>query len=247
VTILPPYDTAVASLNSQTASLKVLPGTVYTNGLKLEVFANATRQQVEAGNVGAGEISHVDSFDSNGGYGNNHTRRVSGWFIPPTSDTYTFFVAGDDDTDLFLSTDATAANKKLIAQEKGWSPARNWLTMGGGGDDASKRSDQWTDADFNPAWTTATPLVAGQRYYIEAVLHNGTGGDNLGVTYQTATQMADPNWGLVFTNGAPSLLQATNNNIAHITSRLPTERCPAAAESWSTKAKRPTSAPRQHG
>ncbi|HWH70689.1 MAG TPA: hypothetical protein VNT26_14970, partial [Candidatus Sulfotelmatobacter sp.] len=40
------------SLTSATGIVTVLPGVNYTNGLKVEVFPGATRQEVEAGNVG---------------------------------------------------------------------------------------------------------------------------------------------------------------------------------------------------
>ena len=46
--------------------------------------------------------------------------------------------------------------------------------------------------------------------------------DNVAVTFQTTNQMADPNWTIIFTNGSASLLNATNNDIALITSATTT-------------------------
>jgi hypothetical protein len=217
-----PYNTL--SVTSSVATLTVNPPSfVYTNGLKREFFAGATRQNVEIGSVGrANSISMVSGAQLPGGFGDNYSDRFSGYFIPPTTAAYVFFVAADDDTDLFLSTDSTPANKALIAQEPGWSPNLNWLTSGSGGvfDPAQKRSDQWSPDPLNiPAVNpNGFYLTQGNLYYIEVVHHQGGGGDNFAITYQTTNQIADPNWLTVFNNGTNSLLQASNNNIALVTS-----------------------------
>lgn len=197
--------------NTGSVSMDVLPPVYYTNGLKLEMFVGVTNlSAVEQGNVGpANWLAVMSNLDNPGGYGSNYVTRVSGWFLPPTTDNYVFFVATADDSDLFLSTDATAENKVYIAQEPGWSGLDAWLNGG-----TQARSDTFV----NPV-TGATPgangipLTADEPYYLELVHHEDGGADNFGVTYQTATQMAGPNWANVFTNGAPSLLQASNHNI----------------------------------
>jgi len=99
-----------------------------------------------------------------------------------------FFVAGDDDSDLFLSTDDKPANKKLIAQEQGWSNEAQWTTTPSG-DATAKRSDQFTGTQW-PSGNTIT-LKAGQKYYIEGVHHEGGGGDNFSATYMLDTE-GDP-------------------------------------------------------
>ncbi len=111
---------------------------------------------------------------------------VSGYFIPKVTTNYVFFVSSDDDTDLYLSTDSTAANKSLIAQETGWSNSRQWLSSAGNSQLPQKRSDQWSPDTFSFPYAGGIPLVAGSNYYIEAVHHQGTGGDNLAVTFSFA-------------------------------------------------------------
>jgi PA14 domain. len=178
------------------ATLTVNPGSVtYTNGLKEEFFAGATRLGAEIGNVGPGVVRLVTSADSAGGFGDNHARRYSGYFIPPANDGYVFFVASDDDCDVFLSTDSNPVNKQLIAQEVGYSGTRNWQTIGGNGSTpGQKRSDQWSpDGGTTVPYSGGIQLVAGQKYYLEAVMHNGVGGDNWALTYQTTNELAfDP-------------------------------------------------------
>ena len=217
-TVQPPYNTLVTGMNSATGTLAVLPGAVYyTNGLKQEFFSGGNRVPVEQGNVGqATRITRLAGLDSAGGLGDNYTTRNSGWFIPPATDDYVFFLACDDDTDLFLALDGNPATKRIVAQETAWSGTRSWLTVGGG-DALQTRSDTWTpDGGATTPYATGIHLTAGTPYYLELVHHNGGGGDNYGVTYQTITQIQDPNWPIDFTNGAPSLM--TSDKLVLITS-----------------------------
>jgi len=219
-TIPPPYNTSVSSITSSTGTLTVNPGTVYTYGLKTELFTNETTG-ADVGNVEAGDsapaawIALRKDFDDPGGYGNNYVSRVSGYFIPPTTTNYVFFIASDDNSDLFLSPDTSATNKTLVAQETGWDPMDGWLG-GGTGIPPQKRSDQWTNSVGVAPWASGIPLISGKYYYIEAVHWQGGGGDSLGVTFQTTDQISDPNWPTLFTNGTYSIMQASNQNIAYI-------------------------------
>jgi hypothetical protein len=201
-------------LISATGTVTVLTGVTYTNGLKVEVFSGATRQEVEAGNVApATAISLASSFETPFNVGIlNFTRRVSGYFIPPASGDYVFFISSDDDGDLFLSTDSNPAHKRLIAQENNWSNSRQWVSSGGNSTISQKRSDQWSpDQGANVPYGVGIPLTAGQSYYIEGLEHQGVGGDNFAVTYKLIAE-ADP------LDGDAPLLQATNHNIAVMTS-----------------------------
>ncbi len=205
------------TLTSATGTVTVLTGSLtYTNGLKEEMFLGATRGTVEGGAVGkANSVNLLPGFEAaiNDGI-NNYAHRVSGYFIPPVTTNYVFFVCSDDDSDLFLSTDSSPANKRLIAQETVWSNSRQWQSSGGGSTLAQKRSDQWSpDGGVTTPYASGISLTAGQLYYIEGVHHQGGGGDNFAATYTYLfagnTNPAD---------GDAPLLQATNYNIALITS-----------------------------
>jgi hypothetical protein len=216
--LLAPYN--AITVNSATAAIGVLPGVFKTNGLKIEMFTGAaSRTVVEVGNIGPATWVGVEpNCDDPGGYGNYYATRVSGWFIPPTTDNYTFYVATDDDSDLFLSTDKTIGNKRLIAQETVWMNIDQWLAGGTGtGSWSQNNSDTWADPFGNSPWQAGIQLNAGQPYYIENVHYQGTGGDCFSVTYQTATMKADPNWFTTFTNGTPSLLYGTSNTLMYAT------------------------------
>jgi len=200
------------SLTSSAAVVTVLPSPFATGYLKYEYFPGHTRQEVEAGTAGSAapggatlgsdKSGGITSFRAGNGFADNYANRISGFFIPPSNGNYIFFLTGDDDSDLFLSTDENPANKKLIAQEQGWSNEAQWTTTPSG-DATAKRSDQFTGSQW-AGGPGPINLKAGQKYYIEGVHHEGGGGDNFSATYALDTD-GDP------TDGDPSRM--TNNVI----------------------------------
>ena len=56
----------------------------------------------------------------------NYGVQLKGFLHPPTTDDYQFAIASDDNSQLWLSTDADPANRVLIAQETGWQPIRKF-------------------------------------------------------------------------------------------------------------------------
>jgi hypothetical protein len=114
--------------------------------------------------------------------------QMVGYFYPPATGDYVFWISADDNGALYLSTDGTAGNKKLIAREEGWSNPRSWEITGGG---AIEPKNSMTFAGTE--WPTKDPinggakitLTAGRAYYIEALMKEGGGGDNLAVAVQS--------------------------------------------------------------
>ena len=94
------------------------------------------------------------------GYG----QRLRAIVTAPASGQYTFWIASDDASDLYLSTDATPANRVRIAYVAAWTASRAWTT------EANQQS-------------ALISLTAGQKYYIEALMKEGGGGDNLAVRW----------------------------------------------------------------
>jgi Fn3 associated len=161
--------------------------TVSAGFVKQEFFPGALRADLEnpAFSTPPAFIHYLTSFEAPSGQGSDYAQRLSGLFIPAQTANYVFFLCSDDDSDLFLSTDSTAAHKHLIGQETAWSNSREWLSSGGGSMLASKRSDQFTGTTW-PGGNTIH-LVAGTQYYIEADHHQGNGGDDLAVTFKLST------------------------------------------------------------
>ena len=106
----------------------------------------------------------TDLFEAPTDVAENYGQRLSGVLTAPIGGQYTFWIAGDDSSGLFLSTDATREKRRQIAGVPGWTSPREW------GRYAEQQSAPIT-------------LVAGARYYIEALQKEGGGGDNLSVRW----------------------------------------------------------------
>jgi len=91
--------------------------------------------------------------------------RVRGLLKAPETGTYYFWVTGDDNVELSLSTDASPSNKTRIAYHESWSFDGEWNK-------------------FSTQKSAAINLVAGQNYYIEALMNERGGGDNLSVGWR---------------------------------------------------------------
>ncbi|MBT4275854.1 MAG: hypothetical protein HOD39_13035, partial [Verrucomicrobia bacterium] len=127
---------------------------------------------------------------ANNAYGDNYAAQIMGYFHPPASGDYTFWLSADDNADLWLSTDSDPANKHVIAREAGWSNARNWDSVGGGSVVEDKTSASFGATEW-PSGNTIT-LQAGEAYYIEAIVKEGGGGDNLAVAVEDPNGVIDP-------------------------------------------------------
>ena len=106
----------------------------------------------------------TDFFEAPTDVAENYGQRLRGIFTAPLSGKYTFWIAADDYAGLFLSTDASPDKVRWIAGVPGWTPPRNWN-------------------NFPEQQSLPITLVAGSRYYIEALQKEGGGGDNLAVRW----------------------------------------------------------------
>ena len=77
-----------------------------------------------------------------------YIERVSGFFVPPVTANYTFYLAGDTSADLAISTDESAANATTVAYITRVSLTDNWY---------------WVYNGYNR--TAPLQLQAGTRYY----------------------------------------------------------------------------------
>lgn len=91
----------------------------------------------------------------------NYGGRLTGWVVPPVDGAYTFFIRGDDGTQLKLSGDDNPANRQVLVTTTG---ANNPFDCG-----------------------TCTPqnLVAGQKYSLEILWKEASGGDYVQVGWTT--------------------------------------------------------------
>ena len=124
------------------------------------VFTNNTWNTVTPDYTG-----YLTGFTTAQDVADNYSRRLTGLITAPASGTYTFWVASDDASRLFLSTTASAANKVQIGSLSGWTNFQNW------------------DANTSQKSANIT-LVAGQSYYLEVQHQEGGGGDHVSVAWQ---------------------------------------------------------------
>ncbi|MGD1041573.1 MAG: cellulase family glycosylhydrolase [Sedimentisphaerales bacterium] len=87
-------------------------------------------------------------------WADNYGTSIRGYVIPPVNGSYTFWIASDANSELWLSTNNNPANAILIAYIQG-----------------------------NPQ-SSPKSLVAGQKYYVEVLHKAGTGNDNISVSWQ---------------------------------------------------------------
>lgn len=97
--------------------------------------------------------------------------QILGYLVPPETGDYRFFLASDDNSELYLSTDSNPANAQKIAAESTWRGVRSYPTF-------------YSDNGRDESISREINLQAGRRYYIEAIAKEGGGGDNLAVAWQ---------------------------------------------------------------
>jgi hypothetical protein len=132
-----------------------LPGTKVTDLTKTAAFAQAPT---------------VRDFTTQGAiapsnYGTNFGQRLRGTLRAPVSGTYTFWIASDDSGELWLGSSESQFSKRRVASVNGYVAPQDW------------------DAWFSQK-SVSVDLVAGQRYWIEALGKQGEGSDHLAVAWQ---------------------------------------------------------------
>lgn len=109
----------------------------------------------------------LETLEAPSDWDDDFGERIYGYLIPPVSGSYTFWIASDGASELWLSTDPTEAKKQKIAYVNTRTGARQWDIFG------SQKS-------------ASIPLVGGQRYYIEVLHKAGAGEDHMAVAWETA-------------------------------------------------------------
>ena len=137
-----------------------------TGSIQWEQWTNIGGTQVTAiptGNT-PNTTATLTQFESGRDVGDNYGARIRGYICPPQNGSYTFRLSGDDNCQLWLSTDDEPTRKVLIASFVGWTNYREWNK-------------------YPTQQSLPIALLAGRRYYVEALQKEEGGGDNLSVAW----------------------------------------------------------------
>ena len=104
------------------------------------------------------------SFEAPTSFGDNYGTRMQAYLCPPYSGVYTFWIASDDNSELWLSASDNPAGAAKIANVSDYTSSRQW-------------------DKFSSQKSVGITLQAGQLYYIQALHKEGGGGDNLAVAW----------------------------------------------------------------
>jgi hypothetical protein len=134
-----------------------------------EVWGNApgaTVADIPIGEREPNQLIELNSFETPSYYGNDYGSRIRGYICPPRTGAYIFYIASDDASELWLSTNDNPANKRKIAYLLTAVQPRVWITSRVG-----QQSQQIT-------------LTAGTKYYIEALHKEAGGNDHVSVAWR---------------------------------------------------------------
>lgn len=96
--------------------------------------------------------------------GDSYGQRLQTLIMPPVTCDWNFYIASDDNSVLYLSSNDDPSNKAQVASVGDWTNPKQWKKFG---------SQKGTIS-----------LVKGQKYYLEAVHKEGGGGDNLAIGWE---------------------------------------------------------------
>ena len=151
-----------------------------TNGVLREIYSNLPGSSIPDLTNAAKFPNSPDgvflesTFEAPANFAENYGQRMRGLVVPPITGSYVFWISGDDNSALYLSTDEAPANRVQIASVSSWSNSREW----------NKEANQHS---------VAIALTNGFRYYSEALQKEGGGGDNLAVAWQKPGDPAPAN------------------------------------------------------
>jgi len=97
-----------------------------TNGVLREVYYN-----ISGGTVAAltnspsfpnspNEEFIENAFEAPSNFADNYGQRMRALVVPPVTGSYVFWIASDDASDLFINTNKTPANERVVASVSTW-------------------------------------------------------------------------------------------------------------------------------
>ncbi len=110
-------------------------------------------------------MNRLTGLEASPDWGDSYGSRIRGYLTPPITGRYTFWIAGDDNCELWFSPDADPGGKKRIAYVNGWTEIRDWTR-------------------YSSQHAVSRSLVAGTRYYLEVLQKEDHQADHVEVAWQ---------------------------------------------------------------
>lgn len=108
------------------------------------------------------KVGRIDNLDTTRDVGTNYALRIQAYFIAPQNGLYTFLVASDDQSRVYLSASDKEIDKKEILSQGGYANYQQWY----------KQPDQKS---------AKIKLEVGKKYYIEGIFREGGGADHMSI------------------------------------------------------------------
>ena len=165
-TVAGTYNVAINATNTAAAAVtgsSVVNFTIYpTGGVSREVLGVASGPNVSDITLPSGTPAHdtIATLDEDVDYAANMGERLRGYLVPPKTGNYYFWIAANNNAELWISNDAESVNKVRRASVI-----------------ASSGKYVWNNAlvTQQSPWLA---LVAGQKYYFEVLHNKGPVGDH---------------------------------------------------------------------
>ena len=125
------------------------------------------------------QVSFTSAAEVTANIGSDYGLRLRGCLVAPVSGNFRFYLASDDASQLWLGTSASCFTRSLVASVPSYTAAREWTK-------------------FTSQTSAVVHLVAGQKYYLEALMKEAYGDDHLAIgwTY-TADSTAVPSQSVI--------------------------------------------------
>ncbi|MCX6905383.1 MAG: lamin tail domain-containing protein, partial [Verrucomicrobia bacterium] len=140
---------------------------VAQQGNSLLYLTNTTYNPNWPDNPNSAYTTSLATFETLPGLGNYYGQRLRTYLVPATNGTYTFWIASDDYSILYLNTNSVNSDDPAGMNQICWANVT-------GQDVYTAQSNQKS---------VAIPLLGGHRYYMEARMEQGTGGEYLSAAW----------------------------------------------------------------
>jgi hypothetical protein len=126
----------------------------------------------QAGMRAPDKAAEIDGIEPPQNAGDNYLERLRGYLSVPASGEYTFWIAGNDQCELWLSTNEQKFYKRLIA----------WLPPSRPYDPFVTGFREWTK--YPEQMSRPVRLEQGKKYFLEFLHKEGTGRDHVSVAWR---------------------------------------------------------------